>query len=330
MRVAILTNAFGPPGGAGRIAELQKQTLEAAGIDVRVWKPEASWMKWIAPLRLFGHLVDLLPQANIAKEILAWEPNILLTHNLTGCGFGTPSFIQHEGVRWVHVLHDVQLFEPSGRLADAIKITGWQKLWSWMRRRTFGKPNLALSPTAWLLEQHERRGFFNDSKTQVLPNPAPAQEFAMRASREELLLLLVGDTKEKGRDLAMKIAEQSTHRLEIVANASAQEVLDAMRQADLLLLPSQIVENQPTVLLEAASVGLPAIASDVGGVRETLAGAGIIVPKNDANAWIEAIDFLRDPDHYRDQSVKMYELAKAHDPAEYARRFIQALTEGRM
>jgi glycosyltransferase involved in cell wall biosynthesis len=330
MRVAVLANAFGAPGGAGRIAELQVRLLEQAGFEVRVWKQEAPWLKWLAPARLFGHLADILPQTNIAKEILAWEPNVLLTHNLTGCGFATPSFIQRQGVRWIHVLHDVQLFEPSGRLADAGKITAWQKAWSALRRRGFGKPNLAISPTAWLLEQHERRGFFSESKTQVIPNPAPEPSFAMRAPTEQLLLLLIGDSKEKGRDLAMRIAEESTHRLEIVANASQEQVMDAMRQADILLLPSQIVENQPTVLLEAASVGLPVVASDVGGVHETMNGAGIVVPKDDVAGWIEAIEFLRDPDHYRDQSVRMYELAKAHDPREYASKFVHAVTEGRI
>ena len=329
MRIAVLTNAYPPmSGGASRIAELQVRVLEAAGHEVRVWHPETPWLKWFAPVRLIGHLSDLLPQANIAKEILAWEPHTLITHNLTGCGFGSPSFVQRQGVRWVHVLHDVQLFEPSGKLADAKNITAWQKLWSWMRRKCFGKPNLTISPTAWLLEQHERRGFFADAKTQVLPNPAPEVAFAMRAPTDALLLLLVGDTKEKGRDLALALAERSTHRLEIAANASQAQVMDAMRQADILLLPSQIVENQPTVLLEAASVGLPVIASDVGGVRETMNGAGILVPKDDLQGWVEAIQFLTDPDHYRDQTTKMYELAKAHDPQEYARRFTALITEG--
>jgi hypothetical protein len=231
-------------------------------------------------------------------------------------------------VRWVHVLHDVQLFEPSGKLGDAKKITAWQKGWSWLRRQSFGKPNLTISPTAWLLEQHERRGFFNDAKTQVLPNPAPEPAFAMRAPQEALQLLFVGGTKEKGKEIALQLAERSTHRLEMLVNASQTEVMEAMRTADLLLFPSQVVENQPTVLLEAASVGLPVIASDVGGVRETLNGAGIIVPKDDVQGWIEAIEFISDPDHYRDQSVKMYELAKAHDAVEYARRFSLLITEG--
>ncbi|MEI7512175.1 MAG: glycosyltransferase family 4 protein [Candidatus Uhrbacteria bacterium] len=330
MRVAVLTNAFPPVmrGGAGRIAELQVQILEAAGCEVRVWRPEVSWFSWIAPVRLFAHLADLLPQTAIAKEIVDWEPHVILTHNLTGCGFGTPTLVQKQGVRWVHVLHDVQLFEPSGQLKDATNISTWQKMWSWLRLRSFGKPNLTISPTAWLLEQHERRGFFVDARTQVLPNPAPPVAFAMRAPREILQLLLIGGTKEKGREFVTRLESQISHQVNVLEHVSQELVVEAMREADILLFPSQIMENQPTVILEAASVGLPVIASNVGGVFETLDGAGIVVPKDDVQAWIEAIQFLVDPDHYRDQTTQMYELAKQHDPDVYAKRFSDLIKEG--
>lgn len=328
MRIAILTNAFPPVmrGGAGRIAELQVEILQAAGFDVRVFRPEVPWFSWPAPFRLFAHLADALPQKHIAEEILAWKPNVLLTHNLTGCGFGTPSFIQHRGFRWIHVLHDVQLFEPSGRIKDAKPFTRWQKFWSWLRRRAFGVPNLVLSPTKWLLEQHRRRGFFAGVPSEILTNPAPHASFALRAPRETLELLFVGDTKEKGKEMVARLASHMTDRVNALPSVSQVEVMDAMRSVDILLFPSQIMENQPTVLLEAASVGLPVIASDVGGVRETLAGAGILLPKDDVTAWIEAIEFLRDPSNYRDQSTKMYELAKMHDPDLYRVRFIALVT----
>ena len=317
-------------GGASRIAELQVRMLETSGHEVRVWRPESPWLKWIAPLRLIGHLTDLLPQANVAKEILEWEPNVLLTHNLTGCGFGTPSYVQRHGIRWVHVLHDVQLFEPSGRLRDAKPITRWQKIWSGMRRNALGQPNLTLSPTAWLLEQHQRRGLLVGSHAELLPNPAPEIAFALRAPGERLALLFVGGTKEKGLGVVQQIEERAALSVKKLFDASQEDVMDSMRQADILLFPSQIMENQPTVLLEAAAVGLPVIAADVGGVRETLNGAGIIVPKDDVSGWIETIEFLRDPNHYRDHSTKMYELAKAHDPREYHARFERLITSGQI
>ena len=92
--------------------------------------------------------------------------------------------------------------------------------------------------------------------------------------------------------------------------------------ADILLVPSCIEENQPTVILEAASVGLPVVASDKGGIRETLGSRGYICAPRDLMAWIKAIDDLRDPQTYAQQSAAMYELAEEHDPAGYGKRLI--------
>jgi hypothetical protein len=91
----------------------------ARGHEVRVFGP-AEWFEQLhatSPARSFvHHLRDLRPNEQTVNEIVTWTPDVLLTHNLTGCGFGTPQKIRERGVRWVHILHDVQLFEPSGRM----------------------------------------------------------------------------------------------------------------------------------------------------------------------------------------------------------------------
>jgi glycosyltransferase involved in cell wall biosynthesis len=196
-----------------------------------------------------------------------------------------------------------------------------------MRQFFFGVPDLVLSPTTWLLDQHARRGWFESTRKEVLPNPAPPTSFAMRAPSDSVRLLFVGGTKEKGVSLVVRLASRKAYRFTTLTNASQKEVMDAMRETDILLFPSQIMENQPTVLLEAASVGLPVVASDVGGVRETLGDAGLVIARDDEDAWIEAIESLRDPDMYREQSTAMYELAKSHDPEAYAESFLRLIAE---
>lgn len=322
MKIAILTNAFGPPGGAGRIAEIQSDILKNAGHEVRVFRPDIDWLRWPAPIRLLRHLADLFSHREMVDKMIAWHPDALVTHNLTGCGFGTPSAVQSERTKWIHVLHDVQLFEPSGRLRVSEPFTYWQKLWSGIRRPFFHSPDTVISPTRWLLDQHVRRGWFEGARTEVLPNPAPAISFALRAPSEPMRLLLVGGTREKGSEFVSRLTDRMPHRVTTVMNASHAEVLDAMREADVLLAPSQIEENQPTVILEAMSVGLPVVASDVGGVRETLGEAGLVVPRDDEDAWIKAIEALRDPETYREQSTMMYERAKLFDAEGYAARFL--------
>ncbi len=62
-----------------------------------------------------------------------------------------------------------------------------------------------------------------------------------------------------------------------------------MRAADLFVLPS-LAENLPVVLIEAQASGLPAVASDVGGVSELVDdAAGALVPPADPAALAAAI-----------------------------------------
>lgn len=353
MRIAVLTNAYGADAksGAERIAYVQVELLTRAGHEVRVWQPARTWFHEPAWMRLVRHLADLGPDQRIAHEIIEWKPNVLITHNLTGCGFGTPAAVQKTDVRWIHILHDVQLFEPSGRLREE-SVTAWQRVWSFLRGKAMGKPDLVASPTHWLLNEHAKRGFFSDAKTAVLPNPGPLTTFALRMPRVPLELLFVGQvTREKGADLLVRLSKQmkGEARLTVIGSGSAvglfssfsgdavrvlgprppAEVLDAMREADILLVPSQIAENQPTVILEAASVGLPVIASDVGGIRETLQGAGICVPPDDLEAWLAAIRSLATPDDYREAAAAMYDIAKRYDPDAYRDRLLQLFASNR-
>ena len=74
-----------------------------------------------------------------------------------------------------------------------------------------------------------------------------------------------------------------------------------LASADLFALPSR-VEALPLVLVEAVSAGLPAVATDVGDVREALGEVAVVVPPEDPGALATALGHL------------------LHDPAERSRR----------
>ena len=73
---------------------------------------------------------------------------------------------------------------------------------------------------------------------------------------------------------------------------------DELRAATVFVVPSYYREGVPRVGLEAAACGLPVVAADAPGSRETVAGGetGLLVPPRDAKALAAAIgELLADP-----------------------------------
>ncbi len=198
MRVAVLTNSYPPDarGGSGRVAELQAEWLKNNGHEVRVFVPApfsdsakpdtvvfkpqtsiafADLAKFKALRRLIFHFEDLAPNSEAVESIRKFKPDVLLTHNLTGCGWGTPKLLKQAGIRHVHVLHDVQMVEPSGQIFFKenfiILRSLWRRFWSSRRSKALGSPDAVVSPSTWLLNFHLDYHLFPESQTCVIPNP---------------------------------------------------------------------------------------------------------------------------------------------------------------
>ncbi len=86
-------------------------------------------------------------------------------------------------------------------------------------------------------------------------------------------------------------------RLSYVGARPHEEVVRYLSAADVLVLPSY-TEGLPTVLVEAGSLGVPVIASDVGGIPELLGhDRGTILPEVSAGAIATALTgFMADRD----------------------------------
>ena len=327
MKIAVITNTVATTGGAGTIAKTYNELLEARGHEVRVWGPrgEFQFLGKMNPVsRLAFHLRDLGSRDVTVRDILAWKPDALLTHNLTGCGFAAPRKIKQKGIQWVHVLHDVQLIEPSGQIVFG-ELFGflralWRWKWSLMRHLAMGEPDAAVSPTKWLLEFHQKFGWFKKTKSQIIPNPvAPTRElpppplakrgsevlFVGRVDRDKGILVLLDAWKKIQSDalrptpyalhiigdgtLLESLKSQNIPGVEFRGPQSPDDVRHAMEESAVVVVPSLVLENQPTVILEALAAGCAVVASDVGGVRETLDGAGTVVPPGDVEALAKAV-----------------------------------------
>jgi glycosyltransferase involved in cell wall biosynthesis len=252
--------------------------------------------------RFFWHMLDMTDakSAKTFDAILGLEkPDVVHTHNLMGLGFRIPAVIRRRRIRHVHTVHDVQLLHPSGLLASSgdrpwYALVPQAAYVAWMRA-LMGSPDTVIFPSHFLRALHDRAGFFRRSKKMILVNPTPAV-VATRIAPASLRFLFVGQVEtHKGVGLLLDAWEKSGlgaagAALEIVGAGSAADAMKkkaapiagisfsgqlsgtalaaAYDRASFVVVPSLVIENQPTVILEAFSRGTPVVAAMSGGIPE--------------------------------------------------------------
>lgn len=134
------------------------------------------------------------------------------------------------------------------------------------------------------------------------------QQICQNYPENSLCLLLVG-TGNDAQWLEKAIAETSLKNIiwinQYILDRSL--IVDYLSTADIYILPSRH-EGFPVAPLEAMACSLPVIATDVPGMEEILAKqeqhGGIIIPKNDISALVQALYRLIDNDTLRYQLGK--------------------------
>lgn len=112
-------------------------------------------------------------------------------------------------------------------------------------------------------------------------------------------LRLVGPVEDAfRRELLALAGTRAGNWLVLAGTLNAAAVLEEMRQATLLALPSH-TEGFPLTILEAMAAGCPVVATPVGAIPEMLdfdgqKPAGVAVPVRDAEALAKAINSLLD------------------------------------
>jgi glycosyltransferase involved in cell wall biosynthesis len=115
---------------------------------------------------------------------------------------------------------------------------------------------------------------------------------AIATGRTDLRLKMIGDGADRRRCEELAHREPGGSQVEFTGYRT--DVDAQLRQADAFVLPS-LNENLPLALLQAMALGLPCIATDVGGIREVLdADCGVIVPPGDVDALRLAMQRLID------------------------------------
>jgi glycosyltransferase involved in cell wall biosynthesis len=284
------------------------------------------------PIRALWHVIDLVSpfgRSAIRQVIKDEEPDVMITHNLKGIGVAIGREIQKQGVPHIHTLHDVQLTVPSGLL-----IAGQENSWlneSFLRRwyeagvrRFLGTPDLVISPSTFLGEYYKGRGIFTDTRVEILPNPVPHCNTVERKERiaPRTNILYVGQLEHhKGikelfeafeqvndGDIELHIAGEGAlmdyvcdrakmdKRIRYHGFVSLKHLIKLLETSDMVVIPSICYENSPTVIYESFLVGVPVIASNIGGIPELIEEGvtGILVEPGNPTDLARAITSIHE------------------------------------
>lgn len=191
-----------------------------------------------------------------------------------------------------------------------------------LQQALWGSPDVVTAPSEWLLAYYKSKKYFQYSRLQVVrhyfgtlvagrtdfPQANIAREkftmlyvgqmerakgilmlinvFSELYSRSQLVdaeLILVGS----GEDLkSAEILASVCPAIRVVGEMDSSRVAHMMRAADVVVVPSLLYENSPTVVIEALSLGRPVSVSDIGGAAELVKkfDGGWFVAPNEA-AW---------------------------------------------
>lgn len=148
----------------------------------------------------------------------------------------------------------------------------------------------------------------------------------LSSSWPDLRLIIAGEGVERETILAA-VREAGLERRILLAGL-VSSVAPLLRRADLVLMPS-LHEPLGMVQIEALSLGVPVVASDVGGIPETVRHerTGVLVAPGDVEAWASALDrALASPEGQRRLAESGRDDVLARFSSEsHARRLIQLI-----
>lgn len=127
----------------------------------------------------------------------------------------------------------------------------------------------------------------------LLEAAARAQETS--GSRRPFNLTIVGSGPEEE---ALRAKYQASPWCTFTGFVSQTEVANLMVNSDLLCAPSVVFDNSPGVVVQALGLGLPVLASEVGGIPELVESGrtGRLVKPGDTSAWQHALEeIVADP-----------------------------------
>jgi len=299
MRILYVTDGIAPYviGGMQTISRVHIEWLVAAGHDVLLvtsrireadrsnlpcrsivlpW-PNRRYVSRLSPFRYADELIDyshsIIPIAAEFKPELVYSEGPLLDLYLEVPAHQRPPTIFHP--------HGLEMFQHKGSLWEDAKSFPLRRIIARHCRRADLVVSLGGRITSLIKSAGAR-----PERIAVIPNSAPAADATkpMRDNGRRLLFVGRPEARKGVKILLDAIKSVDDVTLDLVgmesypgqnnrnihfhgATREINVILQHYMRANFLLVPSY-AEGMPTVILEAFSTGLPAIASDVGAINE--------------------------------------------------------------
>jgi glycosyltransferase involved in cell wall biosynthesis len=318
--------------------------------------------------KIFWHFLDLwnLHSFLIVKKILQQErPDVVFTHNLTGISIGGIfSAVKILKIPLVHKLTDYILLCPYSTMTCLVdkncKIPKFlcNIYRSFKKKFINKKPDIVIGASKYILEIHDRYGFFKESKKNFLPNGIELKENVFKKENKEKIFLYVGQlVKHKGIEILIKAISEIKNknfklfiigegdpsykdylknlakedkRIYFCGKLTPEELFKYYQKANLLIIPSIWPEPFGNVVLEAFSYGVPVVGSNTGGISELIKPNynGFLFEPNDISALRNILlTLLEDKEKLKTLSFNAFKSAKAYEISKYVENLIK-LFEG--
>lgn len=194
----------------GSLATLWPEQRELRGVKVYRFFPWNLYYymndyAYPAIARFVWHILDIFnihSYLAVRSVLVREKPDVVITHNLMGLGFLIPWLLRRQGIRHIHTIHDVQLYNPSGIIIKGRENSWLQRIanilgYPWLMRSLMGSPELIVSPSHFLTNFYRQKKFFPCSKFAVIRNPVDFPDHVMQHSQApELRLTYVGQLSE--------------------------------------------------------------------------------------------------------------------------------------
>lgn len=329
MRVLMVTEQYPPDcdgGGGWSTYTLAKSLHESEGIEVKVLALNQEKVKESVPVEKIdvARLPNEIPYYRIKKEVDKRKEDFDVVFGQDSLTIPPLAFV--DGIKTVGIIRNywpvcykVTLMDNWGNrhkncglkcIASVFQDFAWKTPYKFynhhFRSKVSKKLDLLIARTHFVKERLQDKGYHDN--IEVVYSLIDKEQFRVDETGDKILH--INPSIHKGIDVTLKTAEMVPDEEFIVAGKEPDEkwvsrkmeeldnvefigftndMREVYRDTKIVLMPSQWYEPYGRVPVEAGFSGIPTIAPDYGGLKESVGLEELLVDENDSELYAEKI-----------------------------------------